>query len=346
MFALIKNIFHDVIYLYKNFLHWNISKVIIFLWSIFLWFLAILPFVIFIFLYWYFVDLDLKDLSFQIVSNSLWNDWIVNIFLYVSKFFFVFAYLYWYVLLVHLSLHYVKGKKMKYFSNYYFDIARIRKYMSITIFSALLLALPVLLFFILIFGLVLVVWVEESKNLIILSSSNGENNFFTIISLLFFIVSSIWFVYIFYRVCFTYFIFIEDAKHAKGSLDYIKKSFSLTKGWKSLWRLLVILLIISPFAFTVKFIWGYLEHEASHLNNYLVVKNITPEEEEYLKTTPQYSYYQSLIVKYSDIPEDELKSMGVKNDVSFLLFSVLSFILIYGVFTMILSSFYKRELLK
>jgi hypothetical protein len=76
------------------------------------------------------------------------------------------------------------------------------------------------------------------------------------------------------------------------------------------------------------------------------VKNITPEEEEYLKTTPQYSYYQSLIVKYSDIPEDELKSMGVKNDVSFLLFSVLSFILIYGVFTMILSSFYKRELLK
>jgi hypothetical protein len=89
-----------------------------------------------------------------------------------------------------------------------------------------------------------------------------------------------------------------------------------------------------------------LENETSQLNNYLAVKDITPEEEEYLKTTVQYTYYQSLILKYSDIPDKELRSMSTKNDVSFLLFSILNFIFIYGVFTMILSSFYKRELLK
>jgi len=346
MLTLIKNIFIDVFYVYKNFLHWNLSKIIIFLWSMVLWFLAMFPFLLIIFLYWYFVDINLKELFFQVIYNSLWSDWIVNIFLYITKFLFLIAYIYWYVLLAHLSINYLKGKKIKYLSNYYFDISKIKKHFSITFFNILLLLVPVILFLVLIFTLVLIVWVEESKNFITLSSIEWESNFFTITSLVLFLISVISFIYILYRICFSYFVFIDDTKNSKRSLDYIKKSFSLTKWWKSLWRFIIIMLIISPFIFIIQLVWGYLENETSQLNNYLAVKDITPEEEEYLKTTVQYTYYQSLILKYSDIPYKELRSMSTKNDVSFLLFSILNFIFIYGVFTMILSSFYKRELLK
>jgi len=346
MVALIKNIFLDILYLYKNFLHWNISKLIIFLWSIILWFLAMVPLVLIIFLYWYFVDLNIKDLSFQVISNSLWVDWIVNILLYFSKFIFVVAYLYGYILLIHFTLEYLKGKKLKYLSNYYWNIWRMRKYISITFFNALVLLIPVVLFIILVFLLALFVWFEDSKNLIIQSSTDGENNYFTIIILILFLASSLILAYLFYRICFVYFIFIEDVRNNQKAIEYIKKSFSLTKSWKSLSRFVLILLILSPFVLVLKFSWGYLENETSTLNNYLIVKDITVEEEEYLKTTAQYTYYQGLILKYSDLSETELKSLSIKNDVFFILFSIFNFILIYGVFTMILASFYKRELLK
>jgi hypothetical protein len=346
MFAFIKNVFLDIVYLYKNFLHWNISKVLIFLWAIVLWLLAMLPFVIVIFIYGSFTDIEFMDLSFQIISNSTWSDWVVNILLYFTKIFFVIAYLYGYVLLVHLNLSYLKKKNIPYFSNYYFDVSRIKKYISISFFHFLAFLIPLLLFLVLILILVLIVWVDDSKSFIIESSMTWNSNIFTLLSFWTFIISALLFLYILYRICFSYFIFIEDTKNSKKAIEYIKKSISLTKWCKSLLRFIVVLLIILPFAIGFKFTWGYLEHETSTLNNYLAVKDITLEEEEYLKTTPQYAYYQSLVIKYSDLSESELKSKSTKNDISFFLFNIFSFIFIYWVFIMILSSFYKRELLK
>jgi hypothetical protein len=108
----------------------------------------------------------------------------------------------------------------------------------------------------------------------------------------------------------------------------------------------VVFLLVLPIFWWLRFVWWYLENETTHLNNYLLVKDITPEEEEYLKSTPNYAYYQSLVLKYSQVPSEQLESLGTKYDIYFLLFQVFCFLFVYGVLSMIGNSFYRYEFVK
>lgn len=338
MLGLLKNIFSDILSLYKNFFHWNISKILIFFWSLILGFLSMLPIILIIFIYWYFSGWDQNELF----SSSFWSDWVVNTLLYISKIIFLFFYLYGLLLLIHVSIQYIKGNKLGYSKNYYFDIRRIGKYIKLSLWNLLFFTVPFIFIFLLVSLFVLWVWLEDARNLIILSSSTGESNFFTLITLLFVVLGGLLFLYVFYRVCFSYIIFAEDEKNTLKPFDAIKKSFSLTKSYKILLKFCLFLILLCPLYFIPKYMDIYLENEVSMLNNYLIVKDITPEQEESLKSTPDYNYYQTLVLKYSDLSDEQLSTYSVKMDIYFILFTLIKFFFVSGIFVMFFTSFYRR----
>ncbi len=74
----VKTIYSDNSLLYKNLLHWTISKVIIFIWWVVLGALAIIPFAILFFIYslsaWIpFGDFINSLLNSVYMTNLLWN---------------------------------------------------------------------------------------------------------------------------------------------------------------------------------------------------------------------------------------------------------------------------------
>ena len=340
-----KNTILDIYSLYRNFFHWNISKIFIFIWSIILGFLVILPILWILILYAYFVKLGMKELFFQIFSNNLWDDLVVNIFLHFITFLFFIAYTYWYALLIKLNLKYLKWGKLKYLKNYYFNFSKIGKYFLMSFINIFILIIPFILLLIIILVLFLFIW-ETWVSDLAATIINWKNYLFVIISLILLIVSSLSSLYLLYRVYFSYFIFIEDDKNKHKILFYIKESFKLTKWFKKILKFTSILIIYLLFLFPIKFVWEYLENSTVHLNNYLSVKDITAEEEAYLKQNGNYNYYQSLKLEYSHFSDKELKSMSSKYDIYFILFNIFSFSFVYWLLHMILCSFYKRELLK
>jgi hypothetical protein len=68
---LIKSIFKDILKLYRNFLHWNISKVFISLGSIALSFLLALPFIIVLVIMYFYFDLNSYITSLDVSLLSL-----------------------------------------------------------------------------------------------------------------------------------------------------------------------------------------------------------------------------------------------------------------------------------
>ena len=258
MISLLKNIFLDVFKLYKNFFHWNLSKLIIFIWSIILAILWILPFVIIMFVYWYFAWIDLSLLLEQLLTKQLGSDLFINIFLYFITIVFFVMYFYWYILLIKLNFEYKNSKKLTFLKNYYFNFKKIKKYINLTLINWLILFIPILFFVLLIFVISLFIWpIVNIENIM-----TFKNTIFTVISLLGFIVSLIIFVYLFYRICFSYFELIIDKKDKKKTLDYFKISFEITAWFKKFFKFLLIITIFLIFMFPLNFVLNSFEKKS------------------------------------------------------------------------------------
>ena len=352
-FNMLKSIFLDVYVLYKNILHWNISKILITIYSFVLALISTFPFLIILLIYIYFSDINwsllindifIWTLSIESISSIVENMysfifWIINIFLIIL--FFILGLSYSKIFLNTISLKYLKWKEFKYFKKSYFDIFKLWKYFQISFWNILFLAIPVVIFLFLILILTLFIWDGEQIKLLVTANSI---NYFTVLSFLFFSLSLLGFIYILYRIYFSYIIF-ADIWNTQKAYYYVKESFKLTKWYinivKILFIIIIFTLLILPFEKTLK----YFENNKEDIINYIVYNNAKDEEKEELNSKEPY-YYDGLTLEYSKKDKEYLMNTVKKYNIYIILLNIFNFIVIYWLIEMVLVSFYKRELLK
>lgn len=347
-------VFSDLKVLYSNFIHWNISKILIGIISLVLWILMALPFFAVWFLLAYLSPIDWKTIF---SSLYLWNsfDFLLLSVLSQNIFYVIFIILivilwvwifflwtsYKYVLISKLYLNYIDWEKMPYFKgNIYFSWKYIIKYTSLLWVSALYLLIPFFLFIIFAWILILIFgWFDW-----VWAIMKNPINLFSSLLLLFFIASLIFFFYITYRLQFAYFYFLDDKQDflQKASF-YIKKSFSATKNIKLLWKYLVLIivmwLILSPFFFIESRI-------ASNLADYKLLYSYKTDEV-FVKNLDEDSKYEATLLekKYEYLDNDDLKYELTKYWAYSNIWGILFFLFLWNIENMVFISFYRRILL-
>lgn len=349
---LIKSIFIDILILFKNFLHWNISKILISLSSIWLSFLMALPFIVLLFILYFSFDLNLYFNSFDVsLLDLLWLLWnrpiVFTLFMLFAVIWFLFGlfgYSYRKVLFTKLNLLYLDWKKLNYLKNKYFDFKLIYKYFQVIALVSLFLIIPIVIFFIWFVILFFIFWWAEWVQALI---SSSQFNIFTLIAFIFLIICFIAFVYISYRLYFAV-IMLVDQKHydeEKPSF-YLKESYEKTKSIFIFMKFVLIMLLLSivilPF-------WKIQENFSDTLNEvrafreYSLLGEIEKKE---VENNPNYSFINDLKIKYSSTTWDELKTIEVTYFYLNYLFIIINFLLILWLFEMATVSFYKHEIIK
>lgn len=338
MFNLVKVVFFDVLILYKNFIHWNISKLTIYFYSICLWILFSLPL---IFIYLVFSIFSWESFLFFLSSLISWK-FINNIFWLVIHIFIAVLYVLWflysYLLLLNLNLSYLKWEKLPYLKNRFLDKKLIIKYILLTLSVFLIILIPFFFFIIVFFLLLFLFWWLENIFLLFYSS---PINWFSITLLLFFIVSVIASIYCFFRIIFSYFLLLEDKKNEKNPVFLLKESFNLTKWFNKFISSLILFILFWFFYSIFSYIWADNNLKYSEIKsyqNYIQSDEITREQ---LKSENTF-YYVSLELKYQDHDSLSIDNLVNRYYWSVVFFKIFNFLLLYWFLSMLLTSIYLR----
>lgn len=335
----------DVWLLYKNFVHWNISKCCITVATFFLGVALSLPF-FGIMILLFFVDpiswIDIFSSSSldQTVAIELFSQLLLHpiyvifetILFLLGAFFFVVGTSYSVALSTHLSYSYISGKPLDYKKNYYFDRAVISQYIRVFFRALGYMALPLLIGVI---GFAILYMLYLSGNI----------SFGTISNLSWYLVIAVGLVfgYISYRIAFVYVLMFESQQWTLflSPKELLSKSFDLTKGkvvFPFILFMFLFWLVIGPFASYGERLERWAEDKKAYLA-YSTGK--TP-----INTKEAELDYQSLQGIYGELPDQEVLSSLVWTQRKIFLYSVIGFILIEGVFQMLLVSFYLHFLRK
>lgn len=338
----IKNTFLDISLLYKNFFHWIFSKLLIFIWSIIIWFIAIIPFILLFLTYASLSDINVNMLISGLFNGMLWYDLYGNIILLtiVAIYFIVFSYSN--ILLLNLNNSYLDWKKISFKNNDYFSLKKIVKFFNMSLLNTLILLIPILIFIILIVILFLISGGVNNVNQLVAS---WIYNYFTILSFSFLVTSWLLFIYMYYRIVFSYFIF-SDKKYydeSKSALSYIKESFNKTKKFKGFLKITLLIVIVIIITLPFNYIGQIIDNNWKLLNDYKISMNLTDEQKNSISSEDLY-YYESLKTEFSGLSEVQITKKIYQNYIYVTLFSIFNFIFLYWLFVMIFSSFYKREL--
>lgn len=340
----LKTILFDILFAYKNFVHWNISKILISFWSFTLWIILSLPVFISAIIIgmldpieWSEIAaylLSWSDVSYQLVWGIALHPYnlVFMVFLWVVG---LFLFLLWssysLFLKAELSLGYVKWKKLKYRKNHYFNRWFIFRYIWIMSWNIVYIIAPIIIWVWVVFFMYLFynIWFITFNVLSILIAIH------TVILLLAEL-------YLIYRLVFWYIILADDAqkKHLESSISYVRKSIEITK-WSSFFKFLglyfVYILLIAPFTLFD----GYLENQSSSIKDAIIynswlLQNLEPDE---------IQYYEFISKEYSDLTSEELNSRLQSFATLRIILYFISYLTISGIFVLVLTSFYKRVLL-
>ncbi len=325
MWNLLKDTAWDVSIIYKNFLHFSISKIIISLvWILYAIILSI-PFLIVIFFVYMYI-------------TKTGNFWIVNSYPFIAfSIFWIFvlilALLYIFVLMTNLNVSYLNWEKLWYSKNPYFNLKLFIKYFKISLIIAIISILPFLFYNILTYLLITIFSTQSGSSLV----SNPQfltylGVFFNFLWIVFFII----FTYIFYRTIFSIIILLDESKWEKFEkiFYYIKKSFNLTKGLNKFFKFFVVVLFFIILTLPITLPLNYFSSEANEINTYIESKS-----------NPNPSFpVENLEEKYSWGDLNVLNEKLSKYRNYSFIFEILNFLLIFGLFEMIFLSYYFRVL--
>jgi len=329
-------IFSDIIFGYKNFIHWNISKLAAFLWSIVLGFIISLPIIILVCIIAIIDPVDwiavLWAESFlgqlQDIENILWSlaifflSWIAFIFFFIGSSYYV-------IFLLKLFHSYIDRKPVKYKKLLSVNKKELFCFLRITVFSCLCIFFPVF------------VWTIVGTLGVFFIGPAFESNF--LVRFMVLIVYAL-IIYIAYKVQFSYIIFAKDSKKKKNSfhaLHHIKESIKISKPKHFVTFLMIMFLyfiILLPF----RSIDTVLERNIGDMQNTYNFRNdlftgLTDGDREYLSLVA--SEYEAL----DDLALiSEIRSSYHMRIIHF----IISYILFWGLILLIATSFYRRILLK
>lgn len=340
MLKLTKQIFIDIIKLFRNFIHWNISKILITIFSYLIWIVFIIPFLVIAWIIWFFIPVEWWIIFSSILSNQeipyqaviwflnnyfiLFLFWLVIVLSVISLGIWV---SYSKVLLFNLNLWYLKWEKINYFNNVTFNSKYILKYLQIILWNILFWLIPIsiFLFSFITFSLIILFWSSPADQLA------WWWNLFNIILLIIFILCVFIFIYISYRLIFSYILLI-DKGYEKKAFYYIKKSFELTSWIKNLlnffWLAILLTIILLPF----QVISDSINTE---------VKDI----KDYSNWNVRYETKRmELELKYWEYSEEELKKAYSSLYIIKIIFAFIGFIAITWILEMFITSYYFREI--
>jgi hypothetical protein len=339
------HILQDVIYLYRNFIHWNVSKIFISFWSMLLGFIIAAPMFLLAVIIWFIDPIDWKELISFIISwsdisyNIIWEIathayWLIGmIFLVVVwVFLFLLASSYSLLLEANLSLHYLKEKQLKYKKNLYTSREHIVTFMSIICWNIMYLLAPVIIWVWVVFFMYLFfnVWFISLNGLSVLIAAATIILFFAI-------------VYLIYRIIFGYVLLARDNKKKKlhSWKEYVQESIEITGG-SNFFKFLFITIIYSLLLFPFTTFDSYLERESLYLKDTMVynsglVDNLEPE---------QIQYYEYITAEYSDLSDDQILSRIQSYFTLRIILFFLSYLIFSGLFVYVITSFYTRVLSK
>ncbi len=357
IFKLIKIIFKDTKKLYKNFLHWNISKVFISIISTALSFLFALPFIIVLVIMYFAFDLNSYITSLDVSLFSLL--WFLSsqplifilfvIFTLLTFFSALIGYSYRRVLFTKLNLSYIDWKKINYIKNSYFDFKLIWKYFKVISLVALLVTVPFFVFIIWFFILFFIFGWASGVQVLLTSS---QFNLFSLLALLLLVICILAFVYLSYRLYFAVIMLVDDKYYKDDELPmfYIKKSFSKTRDIFGFMKFILIMLLLSililPFGFLQDFYSKSLKDIRIYRPYYSmweIEKNIITENKE---ENSNYDYINAIKLNYSGFSAEKLSSLEVTYFYLNYFLVIINFLLIFGLFEMITVSFYRYEIKK
>jgi len=339
MFNYIKNTFLDIFVLYKNFFHWNLNKIIIYIWSFIFAFLLSLPFLGLLFLFSYLFWVDIAWLFNSLINNQVTTNLYINISFYIITIIFFISNFYKYILLNKLNFDYLKWQKSKILDNYFFDLIKIKKYFVISLINLFFLLLLSLIFFLIFVIIFFVFWGSEWIQSII---STWNNNIFSIISLIVSIIFVISFLYLIYRLVFSYYILSDNKNSEIKPFEYIKKSFKMTKWFKKVSKLVSLIIIFWIFFIPSYIAITFYDNNMINVSNYVTYKYWSNEEQ---KDSFNKTYVQSLEYEFTSLTLDELNSLFNRYWNYIILINIFNFILFFWMFPMLTTSFYKRVLL-
>jgi len=365
-FQYIKNWFLDICLLYKNFLQWFISKILIYFWWVLIWLLLSIPFLVLYSIFW--------GQSLSVIYSNFFNWFSINsadslfvniLYLYESIwylillilsldfvgilfilwwFLFVIIFLYTNILLINFNNNILDKQKIIYKNKEYLNYKKVLKFCYLTFINIFILLLPVLFFWILIWILYLFSW--DMNNIRELAEKSFLN-YFSIISLLIFIISLILLVYLFYRIIFSYFIFIDSTyNHEKANVfSYIKESFLITKKIKNFFKFITLFIIFWILLLPLELIWVYIKNNLIVLTEYTSFVKLSEEQKDKISSDRLY-YYQWLEEDFKWLTDFEIQKKLSTYQIWEVLYSIFSFIFIYWIYLMLCTWFYRRELKK
>ena len=231
-------VFNDLKLVYKNFLHWNLSKIVLFAYVILASLILSIPFLVVMFYGIYLLAPSVQSIpvneSAQMAGILLSHIPLVLMILFcglVILSIIVFFFAYYYYLLSRVYQGYFDEERLGYFSNHYFSWKHIWKYLGMISWVGLYLLLPVLGFGVLflILGALSLWFGGNSISNVILGS----------IGLVGILSGVFMFIYLGIRLAFANYALIETSDIDQATKNYIDMSFALTKN--KFWRVAGIL---------------------------------------------------------------------------------------------------------
>lgn len=266
-----KNILIDLSLVYKNFIHWNVSKILIYIFWFFLWVVLSLPFLIILGLFMFFDPISWKEVVSNYVSSgwSIWMSLVAEIYnnfviliieliiFFLAIGFFIFWFSYKILTTINLYLSYLKWEKIKYMKNIYFNIKIIFSYLKLSWVVTWILAIPAVVFIISFFVLLYSFWGVDS----VLSMLYTWENMFSIILWIVFLLCLLVFIYLAYRLSFSYVIFLDKDNYAEENkiYFYVKESFKITS-WLKIFKFLLLIILFSIFMMPFDYLWKIVEN--------------------------------------------------------------------------------------
>lgn len=338
MFNLFKTTLFDLLLLYKNFFHWNTSKLVIKFYSLLLALASVLPFLLIYFIY----SISTWNSFFYYIWALLWWNLVNDVFWFylhiIIAFFYYLVFFYSYLLLFNLNLWYLNWEKSSYFNKKFLDKKILIRYLLLTFSIFWFLIIPFLFFVFLAWILIFVLgWIQD----VLIMVDSWPINVFSILLLLFFLISLFSAIYIFYRLFFSYFCLLEDKNNEKNIKTLLLESFNNTKWFSKSIKTWILFLFFWFFYLAFSYPGAINDLKYSELTNYKQYINLPLEVKENYKSRNTY-YYSWLELSYWNFNEKEIDKLLNSYFYKSLIFKIFEFLFVYWFISMLLTSIYIR----
>lgn len=335
----------DILFVYKNFIHWAFSKICISIWGIIIGTFVSFPFFISAVIVAMIDPIDWNsiiryalsggDISLEIIASLAQNPYwfiVVILLLWASVLGFFLGSSYALLLHAYLALHYIKRKKLPFKENLYFSRIHIKTMLSLLCWNVVYIIAPFFIGFSIVLGLYLL---HQELELI-------SYWVFSVLTMGVTIIFVVILAYVIYRILFWYSLLAaEKVSKIHAARRYIEKSIKITKG-KVFFKFLLILgmffIVMSPF----NAIDNYLERKVIILRDTYVYKswalgNISAQQRE---------YYEFITQEYKDSSLEAIANKAQLTYIMQILYFFFSYFAFGGLLVVIIVSFYKRVLIK